>query len=257
MRSRLAFCARACSARRRAARFSLPSLMRGIITASAAPRTTRPTTLPIASLRHGTGGITTSRGAVQTCSHTPTISRDRRSALISGRSATSTRIHASGHISSRMDARTALARGSRAPVSSACERSRAHPRAREAPGPEHKPEPAEDAAGPLHEFVSNVGNRAFGGAIARTQGAGIMPTGEVHPSVQSTIDSTRGAGSARHGRGRTSSRRHSATSPMSAYTPIDLARAQSRGLGARVRDRQRRLLRAERVQAQHVGRRSA
>jgi uncharacterized protein DUF4157 len=61
--------------------------------------------------------------------------------------------------------------------------------------PEHKPEPSEDAAGPLKEFVSNVGNRAFGGAIARTQGAGIMEGGEVHPSVQSTIDSTRGAGS--------------------------------------------------------------
>jgi hypothetical protein len=60
--------------------------------------------------------------------------------------------------------------------------------------PEHKPEPAEDPAGPIKDFVSNVGNRAFGGAIARTQGAGIMPTGEVHPSVQSTIDSTRGSG---------------------------------------------------------------
>ena len=62
--------------------------------------------------------------------------------------------------------------------------------------PEHKPEPAEDAAGPLHEFVSSVGNRAFGGAIARSQGAGIMPTGEVHPAVQSTIDTTRGSGQA-------------------------------------------------------------
>jgi hypothetical protein len=54
---------------------------------------------------------------------------------------------------------------------------------------------SEDAAAPLHDLVSNVGNRAFGGAIARSQGAGIMPTGEVHPSVQSKIDSTRGAGS--------------------------------------------------------------
>ena len=62
--------------------------------------------------------------------------------------------------------------------------------------PEHKPEPAEDPAGPLKEFVSNVGNHAFGGAIARSQGAGIMPSGEVHPSVQSTIDSTRGGGQA-------------------------------------------------------------
>jgi hypothetical protein len=63
--------------------------------------------------------------------------------------------------------------------------------------PVHRPEPpAEDAAAPLHEFVSNVGNRAFGGAIARSQGAGIMPSGEVHPSVQSTIDASRGGGQA-------------------------------------------------------------
>ena len=59
--------------------------------------------------------------------------------------------------------------------------------------PEQKPR-EEDAAAPLHNLVSNVGNRAFGGAIARTQGAGIMPTGEVHPSVQSKIDATRGSG---------------------------------------------------------------
>jgi hypothetical protein len=61
--------------------------------------------------------------------------------------------------------------------------------------PEHQPEPAEDPAGPLKDFASNVGNHAFGGAIARTQGAGIMPSGEVHSSVQSKIDSTRGGGS--------------------------------------------------------------
>jgi hypothetical protein len=60
--------------------------------------------------------------------------------------------------------------------------------------PKQKPAPAEDPAGPLKDLVSNVGNRAFGGAIARTQGAGIMPSGEVHPSVQSTIDSSRGTG---------------------------------------------------------------
>jgi hypothetical protein len=57
--------------------------------------------------------------------------------------------------------------------------------------------PAEDPAAPLHDLVSSVGNHAFGGALARsTQGAGIMPTGEVHPSVQSTIDRTRGSGAA-------------------------------------------------------------
>src|SRR3954452_10222588 len=59
-----------------------------------------------------------------------------------------------------------------------------------------KPQPTEEPAAPLHELVSNVGNRAFGGAIARSQGAGIMPTGEVHPSVQSKIDTTRGSGAA-------------------------------------------------------------
>ena len=91
----------------------------------------------------------------------------------------------------------ALAREERAPVSSPVvsdpERIHEHEKPR---APEHKPERGEDAAAPLHEFVSNVGNRAFGGAIARSQGAGIMPTGEVHPAVQSTIDSTRGGGQA-------------------------------------------------------------
>jgi Domain of unknown function (DUF4157) len=64
------------------------------------------------------------------------------------------------------------------------------------------PEPKtrqEEPAGPLHDLVSNVGNRAFGGAIARTQGAGIMPTGEVHSSVQDKIDTTRGSGAALDG----------------------------------------------------------
>jgi hypothetical protein len=60
--------------------------------------------------------------------------------------------------------------------------------------PEHKPEPAEDPAGPLRELVSGVGNRAFGSAVAR-QGHGIMANGEVTPDVQSAISSTRGSGS--------------------------------------------------------------
>jgi hypothetical protein len=94
----------------------------------------------------------------------------------------------------------ALASNERPPVSSPVvsdpERIHEHEKPR---APEHKPEPAEDPAGPLHEFVSNVGNRAFGGAIARSQGAGIMPSGEVHPAVQSTIDSTRGGGQALDG----------------------------------------------------------
>jgi hypothetical protein len=63
--------------------------------------------------------------------------------------------------------------------------------------PEQAPEPVEDPAGPLRELVSGVGNRSFGAAVARdpAQPAGIMPSGEVHPEVQSTINSTRGSGS--------------------------------------------------------------
>lgn len=61
-----------------------------------------------------------------------------------------------------------------------------------APQPETTKE--RDDAAPLHNLVSNVGNRAFGGAIAARQGAGIMDDGKVHDSVQSKIDSTRGAG---------------------------------------------------------------
>jgi hypothetical protein len=62
--------------------------------------------------------------------------------------------------------------------------------------PDHTTEPVEDPAGPLRELVSGVGNRAFGAAVARDPAhpAGIMPSGEVHPEVQSTINATRGGG---------------------------------------------------------------
>jgi Domain of unknown function (DUF4157) len=64
--------------------------------------------------------------------------------------------------------------------------------------PEQRPEPVEDPAAPLKELVSGVGNRAFGAAVARnspTHPAGILPSGEVHPEVQSSINATRGGGS--------------------------------------------------------------
>ena len=51
----------------------------------------------------------------------------------------------------------------------------------------------EDPAAPLRELASNLGNRAFTDTIAR-QGEGILPSGEVHPSVQGTIDASRGGG---------------------------------------------------------------
>ncbi|HWK25275.1 MAG TPA: DUF4157 domain-containing protein [Solirubrobacter sp.] len=71
------------------------------------------------------------------------------------------------------------------------ERIHEHERPR---APEQQPAPEADPGAPLKQFASDVGNRAFGGAIARTQGAGILPSGEVHPSVQSTLDATRGTG---------------------------------------------------------------
>jgi len=55
-----------------------------------------------------------------------------------------------------------------------------------------EPEAAAPAA-PLHQLASTLGNRTFSETIAR-EGDGILPTGEVHPSVQSTIDATRGGG---------------------------------------------------------------
>jgi uncharacterized protein DUF4157 len=50
----------------------------------------------------------------------------------------------------------------------------------------------DDAAAPLHELASNVGNRAFT-SVAR-EASGILPSGQVHPSVQSEINTSRGGG---------------------------------------------------------------
>ena len=56
------------------------------------------------------------------------------------------------------------------------------------------PEPVErEHEKPLHQLASDVGNAAFGNTLAR-DGAGIMPTGQVHPDVQGRIDATRGSG---------------------------------------------------------------
>jgi len=56
-------------------------------------------------------------------------------------------------------------------------------------GPESQ---QEEPAAPLHELASNVGNRAFT-SVAR-EASGILPGGQVHPAVQSEINSTRGGG---------------------------------------------------------------
>jgi Domain of unknown function (DUF4157) len=56
------------------------------------------------------------------------------------------------------------------------------------------PDPQErEREKPLTQLVADVGNGAFSNTIAR-EGAGIMPTGEVHPDVQGKINSTRGSG---------------------------------------------------------------
>ena len=59
----------------------------------------------------------------------------------------------------------------------------------QAPAPE-----TADPAAPLRDLVSSVGNRAFARSVA-----GILPSGQVHPSVQSAIESTRGSGSSLDG----------------------------------------------------------
>jgi hypothetical protein len=60
--------------------------------------------------------------------------------------------------------------------------------------PVRAPEPPqEDPAAPLHELASNVGNHAFTSTVAR-EASGILPSGQVHPAVQSEISSTRGSG---------------------------------------------------------------
>ena len=56
------------------------------------------------------------------------------------------------------------------------------------------PDPQErEPEQPLHQLASDVGNHAFGGTLAR-EGAGITPTGHVHPEVQGQIDASRGTG---------------------------------------------------------------
>jgi hypothetical protein len=51
---------------------------------------------------------------------------------------------------------------------------------------------SEEPAAALRELASNVGNRAFT-TVAR-EAAGILPSGEVHPAVQSELSASRGGG---------------------------------------------------------------
>ena len=116
--------------------------------------------------------------------------------------------------------------------------------------PEQKP--VEDPAAPLHELVSNVGNRAFGGAIARSQGAGHHAERR-GPSERAVDDRLHARRRHRPGPRRLGEAVAVARRPLGCPRPhrSDRARPQSRGVRARVRDRHRRLLRAGPVQAQH------
>ena len=58
----------------------------------------------------------------------------------------------------------------------------------EAPDPQER-----EQEKPLHRLAADVGNHNFNNTLAR-DGAGIMPTGHVHPEVQGRIDATRGSG---------------------------------------------------------------
>ena len=69
--------------------------------------------------------------------------------------------------------------------------------------PDPQPEPEREERAPMARLASDVGNQAFASTLGRSplareaeQGAGIMPDGTVHSDVQSTIDATRGAGTA-------------------------------------------------------------
>ena len=68
-------------------------------------------------------------------------------------------------------------------------------------GPDPQPEPEREERSPMARLAADVGNHAFASTLGRSplareaeQGAGIMADGTVHSDVQSTIDSTRGAG---------------------------------------------------------------
>jgi hypothetical protein len=69
--------------------------------------------------------------------------------------------------------------------------------------PEPQAEPEREERSPMAQLAADVGNQAFSSTLGRSplareaeQGAGIKADGTVHTDVQSTIDSTRGGGTA-------------------------------------------------------------
>ena len=114
------------------------------------------------------------------------------------------------------------------------------------------PAPAAPEQQPAAQLASSVGNQAFGQVISRMDaGEGITASGVAHPAVESTIAAARGGGSALDGALAAAVRQRAR--PLRRRRPrahgLDGRGAHQRGLGARVRDRQRHLLRPGRVPA--------
>ena len=99
---------------------------------------------------------------------------------------------------------------------------------------------------PVERLASGIGNRAFT-ELAR-HGEGILPDGRAHPDVEPAIAARRGGGSASTRASASASAPGSATtSATSACTRPRRRRAGALGVGPRVHDRHRRLLRRRRV----------
>ena len=197
----------------------------------------------------------TSRGGIQTCSQTPTISGTRLCAGFERHCAM--RLIKDTCPNGRPNGPCAATPTRPYPRHCECDTERIHehekPRA-----PEHKPEPAEDPAGPLRSSSPTSATARSAAPSRAPRARGSCPPARSTRAC-SRRSTPRAAAARRSTRGVAEEALALARRPLGcprAYR-LDVARPQPRGVGARVRDRHRRLLRAERVQAQHVGRRQA
>ena len=185
---------------------------------------------PSASLRHGTGGIATSRGGVQRCSHAPRISgTDALRWFPVAPDTSAPRIHRPERTPKR-PLRAGLAR----PYPRHCERSRAHPRTREAAGPRAQARAGRGSRRPaprvrLERRQPRVRRRdralAGRGHHAHRRGPPERPVDDRLHARRRRRRSTAASPSG--------SRRRSATSRMSACTPTQTAHDLNHSVAAR------------------------
>ena len=109
-------------------------------------------------------------------------------------------------------------------------------------------EPPAQERSSSERLASAVGNQAFS-ALAR-QGAGILPDGRAHPDVESAISQTRGGGQKLDdgSREKIGGQLGDSLDDVRVHTDDHANAARLVGLGARVHDRQRHLLRKGRAQ---------